>query len=286
MIRAASRAKNHLRESVSTVVEFLRSQANADGGFRNRGGASDLYYTMFALEALAALDVPADRRGVSGFLKSYGSGEQLDLIHLACLIRCWAGLSDESIDAALRDGLLKHLESYRSLDGGFTDAVNSETATAYGCFLGLGAYQDLGVSLPDAGKLVESLGRMRREDGSYANDVTSPQGMTPATAAAMVTLHQLGHGDFGPQVEWMIRRARAIGGFTPAERAPMQDLLSTATALFALATVQADYSSVKRSCLEFVDSLWDPQGGFCGTWMDETVDCEYTFYGLLALGNL
>jgi hypothetical protein len=241
---------------------------------------------MFAVEGLLAMNAPPDRHAVSEFLKPYGSGEQLDLIHLACLIRCWADLSGGPIDASLRDGLLKRLQAYRSLDGGFTDAVNSETATAYGCFLGLGAYQDLGLPLPDAVCMVESLGRMRRDDGSYANDVSSPQGMTPATAAAMVTLHQLGCGDFDPQVGWMIKRARAIGGFTPAERAPMQDLLSTATALFALGMVQADYSAVKRSCLEFVDSLWDPQGGFCGTWMDETVDCEYTFYGLLALGNL
>ena len=39
-------------------------------------------------------------------------------------------------------------------------------------------------------------------------------------------------------------------------------------------------------CLDFVDSLWNADGGFHGNWTDDYLDCEYTFYGLLALGHL
>jgi hypothetical protein len=35
-----------------------------------------------------------------------------------------------------------------------------------------------------------------------------------------------------------------------------------------------------------VDSLWDATGGFHGNWTDDMLDCEYTYYGLLALGHL
>jgi hypothetical protein len=38
--------------------------------------------------------------------------------------------------------------------------------------------------------------------------------------------------------------------------------------------------------LDFVDSLWTNRGGFFGSWLDDTLDCEYTYYGLLALGHL
>ena len=43
---------------------------------------------------------------------------------------------------------------------------------------------------------------------------------------------------------------------------------------------------IRESTLDFVDSLWTSRGGFLGSWADETLDCEYTYYGLLALGHL
>jgi len=66
----------------------------------------------------------------------------------------------------------------------------------------------------------------------------------------------------------------------------MPDLLSTATALHALAGLEISVSAVKDKCLDFVDSLWTNEGGFYGHWGDDHLDCEYTFYGLLALGHL
>jgi prenyltransferase beta subunit len=286
MIRAAARAKTHLRDSASAAAEYLLSHQNPDGGFRDRAGTSDLYYTVFGIEGLVALGGTFDRAAAREYLRSFGEGDSLDFIHLACLIRGWADLGDQPLEPHTRDGLLKNLLTYRSEDGGFSDSLGAEHGTAYGCFLALAACQDLAHSLQEAEQFVESVGRLRRDDGSFANDAHSPEGSTPATAAAMVTLHQMGIGNFQPQVDWLLKRTKAIGGFIATARAPMQDLLSTATALHALATVRADYDAARRPCLEFVDSLWEPQGGFCGNWMDETVDCEYTFYGLLALGYL
>ena len=43
---------------------------------------------------------------------------------------------------------------------------------------------------------------------------------------------------------------------------------------------------MKETCLDFVDSLWTSTGGFYGNWADDAIDCEYTYYGLLALGHL
>jgi len=47
-----------------------------------------------------------------------------------------------------------------------------------------------------------------------------------------------------------------------------------------------ELDGVRPRCLDFIDSLWSSRGGFRGHQGDETLDCEYTFYGLLALGNL
>jgi hypothetical protein len=76
------------------------------------------------------------------------------------------------------------------------------------------------------------------------------------------------------------------GGFLPFPGAPIPDLLSTAVALHALDGLQTDFSRIGEPCLDFVDSLWTAKGGFHGTWDDDVLDLEYTYYGLLALGHL
>ena len=71
-----------------------------------------------------------------------------------------------------------------------------------------------------------------------------------------------------------------------AAASPMPDLLSTATALHALADLKADITPLKDRCLDYLDTLWTARGGFHGSWEDDALDCEYTYYGLLSLGHL
>ncbi len=56
MLQAARLAPKLLGESAGLVRDFLLRQQNADGGFKDRAGKSDLYYTAFGLAGLAALD--------------------------------------------------------------------------------------------------------------------------------------------------------------------------------------------------------------------------------------
>ena len=67
---------------------------------------------------------------------------------------------------------------------------------------------------------------------------------------------------------------------------PIPDLLSTATALHALAGSDVSFEHLKEPTLDFLDSLWSSKGGFYGNWSEDVLDCEYTYYGLLALGHL
>ena len=61
MLQVARLAPSLLREASSPVAEFFLSQFNDDGAAIDRAGRSDLYYTVFALEGLIALQRDAPR---------------------------------------------------------------------------------------------------------------------------------------------------------------------------------------------------------------------------------
>lgn len=285
MLQIARLSPKQLGDSAELVAGFLHSRLNADGGFQDRSGISDLYYTVFGLEGLIALGVKAPA-ATADFLRVFGNGEGLDLVHLCCLIRCWANLSGVApapVDAIC---LTARIESYRSADGGYHTQPNAATGTAYASFMAAAAYQDLRCELPHPEGVVRCLRGLRAADGGYANLPAQPLGLTPSAAAAATLLRQLDQEpprEIGP---WLLARCRAEGGFHAAPEAPIPDLLSTATALHALSGMKVSIEAIKEPCLDFVDSLWTNTGAFYGNWMDDAADCEYTYYGLLALGHL
>src|SRR4029079_11876902 len=131
------------------VAEFLRGQLHPDGGFQDRAGASDLYYTVFGMEGLLALRAAPPLTSLRAHLRGFGASEDLDFVHLSCLARGWAGLPADVRAAAPCREVARRVEAYRSVDGGYADEPGSEHGSLYGCFLALGAYQDLGLELPD-----------------------------------------------------------------------------------------------------------------------------------------
>lgn len=284
MLQVARLSPKQLGESAELVAAFLRSQINADGGFRNRSGDSDLYYTVFGLEGLIALGADPPGETVSSYLRQFGTGERLDLVHLSCLVRCWADVTKTPpIDA---HAVASRLEAFRSPDGGYNTLPGQDEGTAYGCFLAASAYQDLRREIPARSSLIECIRSLRCDDGGYANQRGLAAGLTPSTAAAATLLRSTGAEDTAELAPWLLSRHHPSGGFFATPFAPVPDLLSTATALHALAALQAPLDTVKEPCLDFVDSLWTNTGGFYGNWTDDSVDCEYTYYGLLALGHL
>ena len=285
MLQVARVAPKILGESAGLVRDFLLGQQNDDGGFRDRAGRSDLYYTVFALDGLLALraDLPVER--VTKFLESFGAGDGLDFVHLCCLARAWAALGGK-ISPPTRDGILQRATPFRSKDGGFHITRGSATGSAYGCFLGLGVHQDLGVELLEPLGLVQCLKFLETRDGAWTNERQMPIGSTNATAAAVTVLRHLALPINLGVADWLWQQQHPQGGFIAAPRAPIPDLLSTATALHALTGLGRDLDALRENCLDFVDSLWTNAGAFHGHWDDEVVDAEYTFYGLLALGHL
>ena len=284
MLQVARLSPTLLGDAADLTAGFLSTRLNPDGGFQDRDGASDLYYTVFGLEALTALrrDLPA--ADVRRYLERHADPAGLDFVHTACLARCWAdiGAADEAPAAAL----LARLETYRTPDGGYSPTDGAGHGTAYGCFLALGAYEDLGATLDEPDRLLECLAALRTADGGYGNRPGVPTGLTPPTAAAVTVQRRLSRPADQEAVEWLRARHAPAGGFCASPSTPLPDLLSTATALHALAGAHAPLEPLREPCLDFVDSLWTNSGGFYGSWGDDVQDCEYTFYALLALGHL
>ena len=284
MLQVARLSPKLLGEAADLTANFFSSRMLPGGGFQDREGIADLYYTVFGLEGLRALQREVPAAATRRFLEAFGEEPDLDFVHTACLARCWANLGAAS--EAPAEALVRRLESRRTGDGGYNPTSGAAHGTAYGCFLALGAYQDLGLSPPQPEAMLDCIDSLRAADGGYSNQPGGPIGLTPPTAAAITVSRALGRRPPQAAAEWLLQRCLPEGGFFATPAAPLPDLLSTATALHALTGAHVSLDSVKEPCLDFVDSLWSNQGGFYGHWSDDIQDCEYTYYGLLALGHL
>jgi prenyltransferase beta subunit len=285
MLQVARLAPTLLGDSTALVRDFLRDSVTPDGGFKDRAGESDLYYTVFGLEGLLALaqPVPTD---TFAYLGRFADGASLDFVHLTCLARAWSSASAAGAPQDVRTAVASRIESFRSADGGYGAAPGASAGTAYACFLALGAREDLGVDVGDPAGILRCLDTNRAADGGYANHARAAEGSTPATAAAVMIMRHLDAVPDARVASWLLARCHKDGGFFAAPGAPLPDLLSTATALHALSALHADVEHLREPCLDFIDTLWTSTGGFYGSWADSTLDCEYTYYGLLALGHL
>ena len=289
MIETATEAALALGAASADVVAFVRSSMNPDGGFMNRAGSSDLYYSLFGAQCLAALHAPIDGV-VRRFVERFDGGGELDFMHACCLARLW-GMDEldllDGVDARALRALAERIEQARCLDGGYGLLGSGPCGSVYGCFLALLAYEGLGIALPQPSRFATCFRGLRARDGGYANEPGIPAGTTTATAAALVLQQHFGEPVDCAASAWMLKRLTPSGGFLATPGAPVPDLLSTATALFACAHLGIRLPrGAHGRCSAFCTGLLDPCGGFRAVQFDGTTDCEYTYYGLLALGAL
>lgn len=287
LLQVTRLAPRLLGDSTGLVRDFFARQFTPEGGARDRAGRPDLYYTIFALAGAQALDAPVELASVEQFLRAHGAGEGLDFVHVSALARCWASIGRDRMPAGLDRALLARIETFRKPDGGYEGDVRLAHGTAYGAFVALGAYQDLGHTPPRVIELIRALKRLESADGAWSNFPGAKIGALNATAGAVTLITHLGFPVNAAVGNWIMAQAHPQGGFLAVPGAPMPDLLSTATALHALAALERRVPAMLHErCMDFLDSLWTAEGGFHGHWADEFVDAEYTYYGLLALGHL
>lgn len=303
MLQIARVAQKALGDSAGLVRDFLLRQITSEGGGADRAGRPDLYYTIFVLAGLEALQAEIPKARMEPFVHGFGDGENLDFVHLGALARCGAAISGTGAPSHVQgvetqekraterashpDAILARLEKFRTADGGYDVKPGAQNGNAYGCFVALGAYQDLGREIPEPLRMVQCLKFLETPDGAWGNVRGMRAGTVPATAAAITLLHQLGMPINDAAGDWLLAQIHSDGGWLAVPGAPLPDLLSTATALHALSCLDRPLPDAQREkCLDFVDTLWNAEGGFHGHWADDALDAEYTFYGLLALGHL
>ena len=273
-------------ESLDAIGHFVSGQMNSDGGFKNRSDESDLYYTYFGVACLEILQKPIPWHIIVPFLERFKSGKGLDLIHLSCLSRLLARLPEKKLDKKKQNEVMNQIERYHTENGGYRLSFDADHDSIYASFLALLAHEDSGLELKNPSGLITCCESLKANDGGYADQPNVVFGTTPVTAAAAVLLTRLGNKTSPSLADWLMQCKSSHGGFRATPDAPMPDLLSTATSLYALQVLECPLDSHQEQTLSFIESLWEESGGFCGHIADPIPDCEYTFYGLLSLGVL
>lgn len=220
----------------------------------------DYYYSSFAVMSARALGADCDFDKMRDFLTE-GDFENLDLPHTASLVRSRKLLN---LDVS---HLIEKVSAF-------------DISDPYDMFLKLGALQDCGEKASDYLN-IESLSKFKMRDSSFSNlEVAGFGGANPTAAAAVSELFLKG-GAGSDTLDALRNFQETFGGFKAHKAATAADLLSTACAVFAL-KLCGEKPSFGVS--EFAASHWNGDGSFSATVLERSGDCEYLFYGLLALG--
>lgn len=276
---------------------FVLSRQNADGGFSGRAEESDLYYTGFAVRALAVLGKlepgPFDR--VARYLRQH-TRAQLTVIDLVSWLYCALvvqGATGADVLAEFSSDwpgrLADILESFRTADGGYAKTHEGSAGSTYHSFLVALCYELIGRPLPAPNRLAQFVFDRQRDDGGFVEIQPMKRSGTNPTAAAVALLQmlQLLDDKLKEDVHAFLREVRGSeGGFQANTRIPFADSLSTFTGLLTSQDLQLPSLIPAPQIETFINSLEAPTGGFHGAHWDQVSDVEYTFYALGVLGLL
>lgn len=275
---------------------FLAAQRD-DGGFAGREGESDLYYTSFALRALAVLGElhgePAER--ATRFLQTRLDGQApiidfLSLIYSAALIDSAAGFDVyEHAADGWQEAVARSLENLRRPDGGFAKTEQGMASSTYHTFLVVLCLELIEQPLQRPDEVVRFLLSQRAEDGGFREIRASKRAGANPTAAAiggLRTLDALTDDIREETIDFLLEMQTSDGGFRANTRIPLADLLSTFTAVLTLQDLGVGDEFDRAETLQFVENLSNPNGGFRGVEIDPADDVEYSFYGVGSLGLL
>lgn len=278
--RACSALSN---DSCDAIKSFVKSKEIASGGFANKAGTPDVYYTFFGLLCSYVLDIKINNQH-NVFLDKL-CVDTLNLPDLAAYFQSRNLIKASSLPAFERNSSLSLLSLFprrsNNRDYALRRFAGQQRLTPYEIYMMM-----LGCDLSDDKDFVE---RWIADDaphfhtllGGYTNVKEGVDPSLNATAATICILRGMNRDVNADIVQWLKDQQYPNGGFVATPGTAIPDLLSTATALMALHTCdeRANYDTA-----DFVESHWRDDGGFAATFMDENTDVEYTFYGLLALG--
>ena len=276
-------------------AEYIAGIQNDDGGFPDRAGNSDLYYTHFALRAADLLRV--DRAELwsraASYVCAHGSNTQ-DAVALYCLLSSLRCLEDRECAPwprrQIAERVDRQLSALRTGEGAVAKTPGGP-GSVYHTFLAALCYELVDRRLPRLDEAVAFARARRCADGGVAESAAAGQasGAANPTAAAVALIVMRGAMDADTARrtgDFLVSMQRADGGFATGADAPVADLMSTFTALVALDAVGAIGRARRSPAARFAASQVMPSGGFRSSALDDAPDVEYTFYGVGALALL
>ncbi len=271
MINSLTAGLAQLPDRQPAIQRAILKHTHPNGAFTGRSPDSDLYYTMFAAEILHTCKEPTFQPKLISWL-SPNQPNYTNLVEFASLIRLYANFLPNQLNPQTPN---------------FRDQLQQLfTPNIYSCFLTLGICQDLKIPVPNIDTISQCIQTLRLPDGSYINSPKIPLGAAPVTAAALLTKYHLTKTIDTQTAQWLKEQFLSTGGCKTVSLAPKPDLLATAVALHALKVTQTNLTDIAPTTRAFVLALQNPEGTFNPqTGLNET-DPEYTYYGLMALGDL
>lgn len=295
-------------------MRWIAAQEHSGGGFKNRRGNAELYYTTFALRSLAALNglTPEIAQRAATFLlrlRNERGGAFGDAVSAASW---WDSLSlcEEIIGPRLAQPerieltRLTHarLGFLQRDDGGWAKTALEGNGSLYHTFLVACTYLRMGEPLPAPDKLRGFLKCLEQSGGGFLENKYSKRPGTNGTAAGVglslllaastaagrfaswtglaEKLLPLATRDLACHATFVKSMRGGEGGFYATPNAPITDLLSTYTGLFTLKMLGQSDQKITTRAVAYARSLEDEEGGYAGFELESILDCEYTFYGL------
>ncbi len=277
LVAAAANARRILTPAaLRGIADSLCEVRNSDGGFpgpvpsdgKGHSAASDPYYTLFALMALAAAGRDEGLLDQSRPFLEHQWDQPLDPVHRHA---CFLALG---LTGALREGHIVLLVPAKG------------NTTAYGLFLhALSVHvAKTAMNAQESEAVRVALDSLKTARGGYRNSPGADSPSATATAAAMMVRHWGGRPPEDETERWLLEACRTPCGFRNSPQAREPDLLSTAVCVFALGTAGRLNAELALECLDFAERCRRPNGGFAGHPDGGEPDCEYTFYALLIAG--
>jgi geranylgeranyl transferase type-2 subunit beta len=283
-------------DAVRRHAAFLAAAQRPDGGFPGRRGTSNLYYTGFALRALALagrLEGKLAARA-AGFLRDQVGRPMsaADFFSLATSAVLLEPITGSDVFAAAGRNRRQEVSDFfaplRRTDGGYAKTERG-TSSTYQTFLVVWCKQLAGAEPDEPGPITRLVRSRQRPDGGFVEiDAVRRSGTNPTAAATALlgSLDALDDTVSTAAAEFLAAMQSGEGGLRANSQIPAADLLSTFTGLWALAGLDASAAIDRAAVRRFVHSLEQPGGGFrAGAW-DQQADVEYTLYGLGAMAVL
>lgn len=249
-------------ETQNEVTKFVQSCQHSGGGFTNRAGRPDLYYSLFGVWLSRAIGLEKTLKNHRRFIHENAEIQKEPV--------------DEFAEILIRTVLFKNEFKKPSKLKLFKIVFQNvgKVSIFYRLFLFLLIF--------DALYRNKAIYYFARPLFSFY----SPSADSPCSIHAAVTVARQKAGlGTKKEVKILISFFEDAKGFKTFRDVDEPDLLSTAVALFALKFTGSDLRLVTPACLSLIQHNYS-SGAFLAGNGDEMRDLEYTFYGLLALGTL